>query len=253
MNTHKQNTLLQHSGIYTKKGMLQLINGLPLAIAVIDKDRKVILANRETYRFTNKNEAQLIGHVGGEAFGCIHHKDVPEGCGFGQNCLKCKLRETILNTMEMDKPHYMIETTMAFEQNGIRHLRISTNPMILNDDNVVLLSIEDITKIKDHERILIETEKLSAVIQTAGAICHEMNQPLTAILGFSELLVEEISDNDIRRSNIKEIKDQAIRLGTISGKLMTITRYRTKNYLSQKILDIEAATDDSEKAGHEQH
>lgn len=233
------------SKTYTKEGLLEIIDALPIAIAVIDKKITVALANRSTYLFANKNEVQLIGHVGGEAFGCVHHDDVPEGCGFGPECLKCSLRKTVRETLEQKKPKSLIETTMEFKKQGERHLRISTLPMSLNGDEVVLLAIEDMTEAKEQEKIKLDKEKLSAVVQTAGTICHEMNQPLMVIMGFSDLLLEDISDNSIQNSNIKEIKKQAEKLGEITRKLMTITQYKTKEYLNSEIIDLDAASNKS--------
>lgn len=232
-----------NSTIYTKEGLLGIINGLPLAVAVIDANRKVALANRATYEFVNKNEVELIGHVGGDAFGCIHHDDVPEGCGFGTECLKCKLRMTVKDTMENRKSHFMVETSMVFKLHGQRHLRITTQPLLLQGNEVVLLSIEDVTEAKKHEQIKLEKEKLSAVIHTTGAVCHEMNQPLMTIMGFSELLIAELAEGKIQESNVKEINEQAKRLGTITRKLMSITQYKTKGYLNSQILDIDAASE----------
>jgi len=243
MTDYTTDKVLDESKIYTKEGLLEIIDALPLAIAVIDSNRAVALANKSTYLFTNKNRLQLIGHVGGEAFGCIHHEDVPEGCGFGPECLKCKLRTTVLTTMEQKEPQHMVETVMMFKNNGERHLRISTLPMMLSGDEVVLLAIEDITEVKKHEQTAMEKEKLSAVIQTVGAVCHEMNQPLMVIMGFADLLLEDLKEDGVQKENAKKIRNQAERLGSITRKLMAITRYKTKGYLSSEIIDIDASSD----------
>jgi PAS domain-containing protein len=243
MTDSKAGRIFDESKIYTKEGLLEVINALPLAIAVIDRNRAVTLANKSIYLFTNKNQAQLIGHVGGEAFGCIHHDDVPDGCGFGPECLRCKLRATVLNTMEQKEPQHLIETVMIFKNHGERHLRISTLPMMLSGDEVVLLAIEDITEIKRHEQTVREKEKLSAVIQTAGAVCHEMNQPLMIIMGFITLLQEDLQEDRVQKKNLNEIQKQVERLGTITSKLMKIASYKTKKYISTEIIDIDAASD----------
>jgi len=229
------------SKIYTKEGLLEVVDALPLAIAVIDKNIKVALANKSIYLLMNKNEEQLIGFVSGEAFGCVHHDDVPEGCGFGPACLKCLLRGTIQRTMEQKKALGLVETSMTFKGRGKRYLRISTSPMTLKGNDVVLLAIEDITDAKKHAQTAVEKEKLSAVIQTAGAVCHEMNQPLMVIMGLSELLLQDISDEKSLVANLTEIKKQAERLGGVTRKLMKIKKYKTKGYINTKIIDIDGA------------
>ncbi|MCP4024103.1 MAG: histidine kinase [Desulfobacteraceae bacterium] len=226
----------------TKESLLELIDALPLAISVINTDRTVDLANKSTYLFVNRNEQQLIGHVGGEAFGCIHHDDVPEGCGFGPHCLKCKLRQTVAKTYDEKKSYFMVETTMVFKDAGEKHLRISTSLIHISGGDVVLLAIEDMTEQKKYDQALVEKEKLSAAIETAGAVCHEINQPLMIIMGFADLLLEDLSEDNSQRESISEIKKQSQRLGEITRKLMTITKYKTKKYLKGEIVDIDAAS-----------
>jgi len=233
------------SHVYTPESLLDIIEALPLAIAVIDKNRRVALANRKTHLFVNREGSGLVGHVGGEAFGCVHHDDVPEGCGFGPECLKCKLREAILETMDKKKPLSGVETTMAFKGLGTRHLRMSTSLLTLSREEVVLLAIEDLTEAKHHEQIRLEKEKLATALKTTGGICHELNQPLMVILGFSDLLLEDLPADHLQRLNLLEIKAQVERLGSIMAKLMSITRFKTKKYLSGEIMDIHAASEEN--------
>lgn len=97
---------------YTKEALLEVIDALPLAIAVIDTNKAILFANKATYKFVNKTESQLIGAVGGEAFGCINHDETSKGCGFGKECLKSKLRKTLLDTIEQKEAQAIVEITM---------------------------------------------------------------------------------------------------------------------------------------------
>jgi len=73
----------------------------------------------------------------------------------------------------------------------------------------------------------------------AGAVCHEINQPLQAILGYSELLLMGSESRPREKRNVHSIKSQATRLGRITRKLSGITRYRTVDYPGNtKIIDI---------------
>lgn len=238
----REETILASPKVFSKNEVLHIINNLPIAITVIDADRKLILANKMAYMFVNKEEDQLIGLVNGAAFGCIHHEDSPEKGGSGKNCLKCKLRITANDTFKNGKGHFQVETSMTFKSIGRRHLRLTTQPLELKNGRAVILAIEDITKVKKYESSEMEKEKLTAVVRTAGAICHEINQPLMAILGFSELLIDDVRHGQVQEDNIKEIRDQAERLAEVTNKLMAITQYKTKKYLRTEILDLDAAS-----------
>ncbi len=233
---------MNQSKIYTKEGLLNVINALPLAISVIDRSRKVALANKMTVMFVNKQEADLIGQLGGKAFDCSHHDDVPEGCGFGPECLRCKLRETVMSTLQDKRACSMVETTMSFKTAGQRDLRISTLPMTIDREDVALLGIEDITETKILVETRLEKEKLAAVLETAGAVCHELNQPLMSVTGYTEILLMMVDAENPIQAHLQQIMAQVDRMGKLTKKLMQISRYQTKSYLQGKIIDLEQAS-----------
>lgn len=84
--------------------------------------------------------------------------------------------------------------------------------------------------------------KLQGVLETAGAVCHELNQPMQAITGYSELLEMHIGKESPHYDKANAIMKQVKRLSRITTKLMTITHYASKNYLNGKIIDIDMAS-----------
>jgi len=103
----------------------------------------------------------------------------------------------------------------------------------------VVVNYKDLTERKQVEQEQLQHEKLQGVLEMAGAVCHEMNQPLMAISGYSELLLMEITADDPIKEKIVNITNQVDRLGKITQKLMGITKYETKEYLKGKIIDID--------------
>jgi len=90
---------------------------------------------------------------------------------------------------------------------------------------------------------LQEREKLQGVLEMAGAICHEINQPLQALTGYSELLLMDFDVNDPAYAMLTKIKLQVEQVGQLTRKIMNITRYQSKPYLGDgKIIDIERAS-----------
>jgi signal transduction histidine kinase len=92
------------------------------------------------------------------------------------------------------------------------------------------------------EKELLHHERLQGVVEMAGAVCHEMNQPLMAISGYSELLLMDLDEKDQLGEKLTKIKEQVDRLGRITLKLMNITKYETKDYIESKIIDIDKAS-----------
>jgi two-component system, response regulator PdtaR len=107
----------------------------------------------------------------------------------------------------------------------------------------LIVSIEIAIHRHRSESERIYREKLQAVLETAGAICHELNQPMMAISGHTELLINAMDRNDPVYLKILKIKSQVERMGAITHKLMGITRYETKNYAQgERIVDIEKSS-----------
>ncbi len=92
------------------------------------------------------------------------------------------------------------------------------------------------------QNALVEKEKFQGVLEMAGAVCHEINQPLMAVSGYSELLLMDISEDNPQYKCLSRIMEQVQRLGTITKKLMGITRYKTKDYLKGSIVDIDESS-----------
>jgi len=117
------------------------------------------------------------------------------------------------------------------------HIRINCTD---NDDPMAwtIATVTDISQRKAVEEETYERERLQGVLEMAGAVCHEINQPLQAILGYSELLLLG-PEPDIAKKNLDSIKSQASRLGEITKRLSNITRYKTIEYPGNtKIVDI---------------
>ncbi len=115
-------------------------------------------------------------------------------------------------------------------------------PVTFDDRDCFIVNFVDITEQKQAESERIQKEKLQGLVEIAGAVCHEMSQPLHAVAGLSELLIMDVKKSDPLFSNIKKIQEQTIRMSEITKKLLKVTRYETKNYLTGKIIDIDKAT-----------
>ena len=95
---------------------------------------------------------------------------------------------------------------------------------------------------KTRER-LETAEKAALVSELAGAAAHELNQPLTSVLGFSELLFRRTQENEKGREELAAILREAERMANIVKKIGKITRYETTPYVGKtRIVDLERAS-----------
>jgi C4-dicarboxylate-specific signal transduction histidine kinase len=98
------------------------------------------------------------------------------------------------------------------------------------------------------EGACLERGKLQGVLEMAGAVCHELNQPVMAISGYADIIAMKISEDDPLNEKLTKLKDQAMRVGAITQKLMRVVKYRTKEYANgEKIIDIDAAAEQDKR------
>jgi signal transduction histidine kinase len=82
-------------------------------------------------------------------------------------------------------------------------------------------SIENLQRLQAQ---LVQSEKLVSLGQLAAGAAHEINNPLTAILGFSDLLADDPLLPDKARGLASKIRDQARRTKTLVGNLLSFAR-----------------------------
>jgi PAS domain S-box-containing protein len=86
-------------------------------------------------------------------------------------------------------------------------------------------------------------EKQALIAELAGAAAHELNQPLTSVLGYAELIRRRAADAAAVQSAAGIILQEAERMAEIVRKIGKITRYETKTYVgAAKILDLDRAS-----------
>jgi signal transduction histidine kinase len=61
------------------------------------------------------------------------------------------------------------------------------------------------------ERRMIQASRAAAVGELAAGVAHEVNNPLTGVLGFAELLIDHTAPDDPRRADLETIRDEALR------------------------------------------
>ncbi len=83
-------------------------------------------------------------------------------------------------------------------------------------------------------------EKKAVVAELAGATAHELNQPLTAIMGYGEMLSRRLGEGGQLGGAIGAIVRESERMASMVRKIGKLTKYETKPYVGEaKILDID--------------
>jgi signal transduction histidine kinase len=89
---------------------------------------------------------------------------------------------------------------------------------------LLLQSEQSLENLRRLQAQLVQTEKLVSLGQLAAGAAHEINNPLAAILGFSDLLADDESLPPKARSIAGKIREQARRTKTLVGNLLSFAR-----------------------------
>lgn len=122
----------------------------------------------------------------------------------------------------------------AFDAGGRDYIRKPINRIEL------LARLRLMRDLQQTELKRMETEKLNGVLETAGGVCHKLNQPLQYVLGAIQILMMDLAPESKIYPQLDAMREKIEQMGEITRKLAEITRYRTKAHAGgQHILDID--------------
>jgi len=147
-------------------------------LMVVNSERRLQQVNGYAAQFAGRNAEEMLGLRGGEALRCLHVLDDPRGCGFGEFCQQCVIRNTVLDTIETGEIYLQKEAPYYFkgENDQIQEMTLlaSTTPIMVKGERMVLVTLQDITERKQAEAALKESEEKfrSSLIESSNdGIC----------------------------------------------------------------------------------
>ena len=93
------------------------------------------------------------------------------------------------------------------------------------------------------EQAIQQAARDETIIQLAGAVAHELNQPLTVVVSTAELICDRERSPEEMRSLVTRMSEASLRMADIVSKLQHATSYRSKNYVGKvQIVDLDKAS-----------
>ncbi|MBF0508143.1 MAG: PAS domain S-box protein [Deltaproteobacteria bacterium] len=142
-----------------------------------------------------------------------------------------------------DRVEYEVEKTRS---DGTKIPCLVTASSFRDTDGSLLgmvTSFKDMSHHKRAEEERIYREKLQAVLEIVGAVCHELHQPMQTILGYSDLILMDIQEDNPLYEDLQIVREQIVTMRDLTKKLQKITKYETTGYAGKtKIIDIDKSS-----------
>jgi len=204
---------IQKELINTRRFLRTVIDSIQEDILVISPEYKILRVNEPLLNKLKEPKENIIGRY---CYEILHREDSPGGPPEGI----CPVAEVI----KTGKPHHARHT--HFDRNGKAfHHAVSAYPVV--EDGRVSYIVEisrDITQEIKTQEMLLQQEKLGSVGKLAAGVAHEINNPLTAVLTNSMLLLEELTEDDPMYEDLKGIADETLRCREIVRGLLEFAR-----------------------------
>jgi two-component system NtrC family sensor kinase len=190
------------------------LNAMLLSIAdhmsMMDKDLTIIWANNIAKKIFGD---EIIGKKCYEAF---HKRKEP-----------CEPYPCLTLKAFQDGKVHEHETQVTDKDGNTIYFHCTASVALRDKEGTPTAVIEisrDITSHKKLERQLIQAQKMEAVGQLAGGVAHDFNNILTAIIGFGNLLQEEVSKDDLLNNYITKILNSAQKAANLTQSLLAFSR-----------------------------
>ena len=186
----------------------RLLESFPDLILVVDL--------QERYTFVSLRVRDLLGYQSEDLLG----KKISETEDHSP-----ELAALYRDAASSAKPFGAAEYSARHRDGSWRTMRASASQLFDADAKLggVIISVRDITTEKKLEQQIVQSERLAAMGAMIGGVAHELNNPLTSILGVSELL-QDSQTTDAARKQIAILQQQARRAAEIVHNLTYFSR-----------------------------
>lgn len=201
-------------------------NSLEEAMLIIDNAYNIENVNNSGLALLGKRKEEVLGE---KCYQVIHGEDKPgEYCPFRQT-LKSKRVASVERYDESFGKHFSVKSAPIFDEYG----EVTKFVYLMSD-------ISQRVKAEVKERVLQQelnlTSRLASIGEVAAGITHEINNPLTSVIAFAQMLRQMDVPKDIDEA-VEVINDGANRIAGIVEKLLTFAR---RNRPDKEYVDINA-------------
>jgi PAS domain S-box-containing protein len=216
----------------------RLIANCPDIIAVVNREGRFTYVSDQVQNILGRSPQEYIGDI---FAGHMHPDD------------GARVQEIFQRIISGEETGVEFELRTRHKDGKWRILLARTGVLHDEDGTIssIITSARDVTEARQAEQQLAQNEKYTAIGQMMTGAAHELNNPLTAILGVSDLLRERATDDATRR-HVNLILQQARRAATIVQNLLAFSRPASQVRVKVSLSEIVQGALQSERAAFTQ-
>lgn len=133
-----------------------MMDAVPALVFAVDEDVAVLEYNRAAAKLLQQPREAIVRRRGGEVLKCLHAKNAPRGCGSGEMCRHCIIRQTVREAHAGDQVVRRRAHLQIMEDDGRRdcYCLVTATPFEYGQRRLVLLVLEDISDLTELQRIV---------------------------------------------------------------------------------------------------
>ncbi len=226
----------------SRQQLANIIDFLPDATVVIDREGKVIAWNRSMELMTGIEAKDMLGKGDYEYAIPFYGERRPILADIALE--RQEAIEAEYAKLERKEGILIGEAYMPAIGNGKAYFSATASVLRDSKGDIVgaIESIRDLTEQKrseaERERLeaqLLHAQKLESVGKLAGGVAHDFNNMLGVILGHCEMAMEQIDPGEVLYQDMREIQKAASRSADLTRQLLAFARKQTA---SPKVLDL---------------
>jgi two-component system NtrC family sensor kinase len=202
--------------LQTERNKLQsVIGAMEYDLTIQDKDYNIIYQNEPSRISSGGN------HIGEKCYRAYEGRDeICDGCPLEQAFKDGKSHTT-------ERQHPLPSGEVAFFENTANPIRDASGKIVscLEIGRNITERKRAAEREKEMQRELLLSSRLAAIGELAAGVAHQINNPLTGVLGFSQRLLKKSTDQETKQ-DLKIIYTEAERAAKVVQNLLTFARRR---------------------------
>ena len=214
-----------------------ILESMSDGVVVVDRGGRLLLVNRQAERLLGCRPPEQLAESWAEKLGLCLADETKTPLPPEQNPLELAIREERTVSQEV---------VLRRAEQPDRVLHMSASPLLEPERGLKggVALLRDVTQERELERQLMQSQKMEAIGRLAGGVAHDFNNLLSVIQSYAELLMMDLSEDDVRREDVGQVLSASQRAAALTRQLLAFCR---RQVVQPKLTQLNTVVSELEK------